>query len=657
MVAGLPSGDRGAGVGDRTQPESVSDASEEEARNARSVRCNLRQKREMHVNASEMTQVGQPTHWVHRMPYGAELQKGGVRFRLWAPEAESLSVVLDGGAEPLPMERQNDGWYERTVAEAHEGTRYQFRLPDGRLVADPASRYQPEDVAGQSEVIDPAAYAWETAGWRGRTWAETVIYELHVGTFTPEGTFRAAIGKLDHLRELGVTALEIMALGDFPGRWNWGYDGVLLYAPDSTYGRPEDLKALIDEAHGHGIQVFLDVVYNHFGPEGNCLLEYAPEILTDKYETAWGQALNFECCGETRALIIHNALYWVEEFQVDGLRFDASHAMIDASPKHVLDELAERVRAAAPGREVHLILEEEHNIGKRLCRDAGGCANGFTAQWNHDLQRLIGFAVAPEWVCGEDPGGETDKLRKALAEGFVVHAQELDAEAKPDREASVHVPPTAFVAFLQSHDLVGNRIFGERIHELASAEAIRAVASLYLLLPQTPMLFMGEEWGATSRFPYFCDYKGELAKEVREGRRKQFAETMENCDAAELDKVPDPQAEETFRCAKLRWDELGEPAHEVWLGWYREALRVRREVIAPLLPRIGTDEYTYEIVGPRALVIRWQLRDGGELRLAVNLCDGGREFPEVGGRVVMQTGEGWRGGKMAAWSVVWSVAD
>ncbi len=596
--------------------------------------------------------------WVHAMPFGAApAPDGGVRFRIWAPEAGSLDLVIEGRAETLPMQRQKDGWYERVVLDADAGTRYQFQLPDGRKVADPASRYQPEDAEGPSEVVDATAYSWKSTAWRGRPWNEMILYELHVGTFTPEGTFRAAITKLDHLRDLGVTAIEVMAIADFPGRRNWGYDGVLWYAPDSTYGRPEDLKALVEAAHERGIQVILDVVYNHFGPQGNCLLEYAPQILTDKYQTAWGQALNFDgdCSEQTREFIIHNALYWIEEFQMDGLRFDASHAMIDASPKHVLDELAERVRAAAPGREIHLILEEEHNIGQRLRRDADGCPEDFTAQWNHDLQRLIGMAVAPEWVCAEDPGGETDKLRKALAEGFVVHAQELDAEGDPGRAASVHVPPGAFVAFLQSHDLVGNRIFGERIHELASPEAVRAVASLYLLLPQTPMLFMGEEWGATSRFPYFSDYRGQLAKDVREGRRKQFAETMQDRDPKELDKVPDPQAEQTFLCAKLKWGELDEARHQEWLEWYREMLRVRGQEIAPLLGRIGTDAYSHEIVGPRALVIRWRLNGGGELRLAMNLCDGERAFPEVGGRIVMQTGEGWRDGRMGAWSVVWSV--
>ena len=594
--------------------------------------------------------------WVHAMPFGAALEEGGgVRFRLWAPAASSLALAIEGRAEALPMTRERDGWYERVVADAEAGTRYQYQLPDGRKVADPASRYQPEDAEGVSEVIDAAAYGWKDLLWRGRPWHETVIYELHIGAFTPEGTFLAAIGRLDHLRDLGVTALEIMAIADFPGRRNWGYDGVLLYAPDSTYGRPEELKQLVEAAHERGLQVFLDVVYNHFGPQGNCLLEYAPQILTDKYETAWGQALNFDGDGsaQTRAFIIHNALYWVEEFQMDGLRFDASHAMFDASPKHVLDELAERVRAAAPGREIHLILEEEHNVAQRLQRNSEGCPEDFTAQWNHDLQRLIGLAVAPEWVCGEDPGGETDKLRKALAEGFVVHAQELDAENTAGRARPVHVPPTAFVAFLQSHDLVGNRVFGERIHELASPEAIRAAASLYLLLPQTPMLFMGEEWGATSRFPYFSDYRGQLAKDVREGRRKQFAETQQTDDPKELDRVPDPQADQTFLCAKLRWAELDEAPHGEWLAWYREMLRVRRESVAPLLARIGTDAYSHEIVAPRSLVIRWRLLGGGELRLAANLCDRERAFPEVGGRVLSQVGEGWRDGRMAPWTVIW----
>ncbi len=597
---------------------------------------------------------------VHRMPFGTELlEGGGVRFRLWAPEVDSLALAIKGRDRPEPMEQAGGGWYERIVLDVRPGARYQFVLPDGRRVADPASRFQPEDAEGPSEVIDPGAYRWKQTGWRGRPWTETVIYEMHVGTFTPEGSFRAAIGKLNHLRELGVTAIELMAIGDFPGRWNWGYDGVLLYAPDSTYGRPENLKALVEAAHDHGIQIFLDVVYNHFGPQGNCLLEYAPEILTDRYETAWGQALNFdgECCEETRELIIHNAIYWIEEFQMDGLRLDASHAIIDASPKHVLDELAERVRAAAPERQIHLILEEEHNVAQRLVRDAEGRPEDYSAQWNHDLQRLIGFASSPEWLRDDDPGGETGKLGKALAEGFVIAAQEEDRKGDPGHRASIHVPPRAFVAFLQSHDLIGNRIFGERIHELAKSEAIRAVASLYLLLPQTPMLFMGEEWGATSHFPYFCDYRGDLARQVREGRCKQFAETQQDCGPGELDQVPDPQAEATFLSAKLDWEEMADPKHSEWLDWYRSALRVRRETIAPLLLRIGTDQSSFEVVAPRTLAIRWRLNGGGELCLGVNVGERAWKSPQPRGEVLWQQGPGWKDGSLGPWSVVWSLVD
>ena len=593
------------------------------------------------------------------MPFGTELvaNGGGVLFRLWAPEVRSLALAIAGRDGTLAMTPREGGWYELTVPEAAAGTRYHFVLPDGREVADPASRFQPEDAEGPSEVIDPEAYAWKQTDWRGRRWIDTVVYEMHVGTFTPEGSFRAAIGKLDHLRDLGVTAIELMAIGDFPGRWNWGYDGVLLYAPDSTYGRPEDLKALVEAAHEHGIQVFLDVVYNHFGPQGNCLLEYAPEILTDRYETAWGQALNFDgdCCEETRELIIHNAIYWIEEFQMDGLRLDASHAIIDASPRHVLDELAERVRAAAPERQIHLILEEEHNVAQRLVRDAEGHPEDYTAQWNHDLQRLIGFASSPEWLHDDDPEGETEKLRKALAEGFVIAAQEEDAKGEPGRVPSTHVPPRAFVAFLQSHDLVGNRIFGERIAELASVEAIRAVASVYLLLPQTPMLFMGEEWGSTSHFPYFCDYRGELAKQVREGRCKQFEETQQDCGPGKLDQMPDPQAEGTFLAAKLRWADLDEPAHRDWLSWYQSVLSVRREAIAPLLMRIGIDQASHQVVAPRALTICWRLEGGGELRLAANLGERQWEFPQPPGEVLWQQGPGWKNGSMGPWSVIWSM--
>ena len=309
---------------------------------------------------------------MHHMPFGAEIQLDGmVRFRVWAPEAPSLRLALENCAELLPMKPVMNGWHELTTAAAKTGSRYRFVLPGGLHVPDPVSRFQPEDVDGPSAVTDPRSFVWQTQNWYGRPWAETVLYELHIGTFTPEGTFRAAVGKLDHLSALGITAIEIMSVGDFPGARNWGYDGVLLYAPDSSYGTPDDLKHLVDAAHQRDIQVIVDVVYNHFGPEGNYIPQLFPDICTDRYSTPWGQALNFDSRhGErTREFIIHNALYWIEEFRMDGLRLDAVHAIIDSSSIHVLDELARQVRSVTFDRHVHLILESDDTMWIRLIRD------------------------------------------------------------------------------------------------------------------------------------------------------------------------------------------------------------------------------------------------------------------------------------------------
>lgn len=309
------------------------------------------------------------------MPFGAELRPDGrVRFRLWAPSHAVINLELDGAAELLVMQASGDGWHELITDRARSGTRYRFMLPDGLRVPDPMSRYQPEDVHGPSEVIDPASFVWRDTDWQGRPWEEAVVYELHVGTFTPEGTFCAAIGKLDHLAALGITAIEIMPIADFPGRWNWGYDGVLPYAPDSNYGRPEDLKALVEAAHKRNLMVLLDVVYNHFGPEGNYLHAIACEAFTDRHQTPWGAAINLDGPDSTpvRAFFVHNALFWIEEFHLDGLRLDAVHAIIDDSQKHLLEELAEQVHAAVPDRPIHLVLENEENQTSRLVRGEDG---------------------------------------------------------------------------------------------------------------------------------------------------------------------------------------------------------------------------------------------------------------------------------------------
>lgn len=496
---------------------------------------------------------------VHTMPFGAQVYPdGSVCFRLWAPGQERIALVLEGDAIKLPMTPLADGWHERVIDRVAPGRRYRFELADGLRVPDPALRHQPEDVHGPNEVIDPRAYRWSDGAWRGLPWTEAVVYELHVGSFTPEGTFRALIEKLDHLVELGVTAIELMPIADFPGARNWGYGGVLPFAPDASYGRPEDLKALVDAAHAKGLMVFLDVVYNRFGPEGNYLPVYAPPFFTDRHKTPWGDAVNFDGASSrpVREFVIHNALYWIEEFHLDGLRLDAVHAIIDDSPKHILEELAERVRALADERRIHLILENEENEARRLEREFSGHARWYTAQWNDDVHHFLHTAAT-----GENAGyygdyqGEVDKLGRALTEGFAFQGEMMEYRDEPRGEPSGHLPPTAFVAFIQNHDQVGNRAFGERITATAPAEAVRAIAAVYLLSPQIPMLFMGEEWAAAQPFPFFCDFDEELAAAVREGRREEFARFPE---------FQDPKARAYLRPdgrrhVSLRQTRLGRP--------------------------------------------------------------------------------------------------
>ena len=590
-------------------------------------------------------------------PFGAELQHaGGVQFRLWAPAAQSVRLELQGGAELLPLNDAGDGWHELTTSQAGVGTRYQFVLPDDTRIPDPASRYQPEDVHGPSEVIDPANYKWRDAVWCGRPWREAVLYEAHIGSFTAQGTFRAAIERLDHLAKLGVTALEIMPIADFPGRWNWGYDGALLYAPDSTYGRPEDLKALVDAAHARGISVLLDVVYNHFGPDGNYLPVYAPQIYTDRHKTPWGDAVNYDgdSSGPVREFIIHNALYWIEEFHLDGLRLDAVHAIIDESPKHLLDELAQRVRAATTDRPVHLILENEENSASRLSRHSDLTPVDYTAQWNDDVHHTLHVAATGEGAgYYADYLGDTEKLGRSLAEGFAFQGEVMEFRGSARGEPSAHLPPEAFVSFIQNHDQIGNRAFGDRLSETAPKPVLRALAAIYLLLPQVPMLFMGEEWATTQPFPFFCDFDGELAAAVSAGRREEFAHFPQFQDETTRSRIPVPEALSTFALSKLDWDNLAAPEHAEWLDWYTRVLEVRRERVLPLhITRSGE----YEVVGSGAVILRWQGKDGDVLTLEANLSDTPVSCPhERAGAVIWQEGSHIKSTDLEAWTVRWTI--
>jgi maltooligosyltrehalose trehalohydrolase len=561
------------------------------------------------------------------MPFGAEvLPDGRTRFRLWAPSASAIELVLaDGrGSRVMSMPKQSGGWRE-VVADAAPGTRYSYRI-DGKLdVPDPASRYNPEDVHAPSVIVDPAAYEWPDEEWRGRPWCEAVVYELHVGTFSPDGTFRGVERRLDYLADLGVTAIELMPLADFPGKRNWGYDGALQYAPDATYGTPEDLKRLVAAAHSRGIMVLVDVVYNHFGPEGNYLYAYAAPFFTERHKTAWGAAINFDepDSRPVRDFFIHNALYWLEEYHVDGLRFDAVHAIVDDSKPHILVELAEQVRNG-PGRDrhIHLVLENDHNQARYLAY-AAGMPRWYNAQWNDDQHHAWHVLLT-----GEKDGYYADyaqdtskQLGRTLGEGF---AYQGDISAfrggEPRGEPSAHLPPAAFVTFLQNHDQIGNRALGERLVTLTTPERLRAATAGWLLAPAPPMLFMGEEFAASTPFLFFCDFEPELAEAVTKGRRREFRGFAQFAGASER-VIPDPSHPDTFERSKLDWLSLERPEHAAWLDLYKKLLALRREHIVPRLTRMDGHTGRYTILGDAALTVTWKLADGSTLELRLNLSD------------------------------------
>lgn len=562
------------------------------------------------------------------------------------------------------MAAESAGWFELVTDLATAGTRYRFRIDGGALVPDPASRYQPDDVHGPSMVVDPGAWEWQDAGWHGRPWAETVIYELHVGAFSAQGSFAAVREKLDHLVSLGVTAIELMPIADFPGARNWGYDGVYLFAPDGRYGSPEDLKALIDAAHARGLMVFLDVVYNHFGPEGNYLHIYAPQFFTQRHVTPWGDAINYDVQDSTwvRQFFIHNTLYWLEEYHFDGLRFDAVHAIQDDTQPDILTELAERVRHTfGDRRHIHLALENDRNDPRYLTRDTERSPCWYVAQWNDDIHHALHVLLT-----GETGGYYEDyaddplaHLARCLAEGFAYQGEPSTHRGdEPRGQSSAHLPPTAFVSFLQNHDQIGNRAFGERIDMLAEPRRVRAALALLLLAPQPPLLFMGQEWGSQQPFPFFCDFGPELAKSVVSGRRQEFARFPEFSDPDARARIPNPMDTATFDQAVLDWTARDRPAHARRLALHRELLALRRRELMPRLHGIDGGHTDLERLGEQAVSVRWMLGDGSRLILFANLGDEeltGVELPS--GPVLYTTHdaalESQNTSRMPPWSVFW----
>jgi malto-oligosyltrehalose trehalohydrolase len=606
----------------------------------------------------------------HDMPFGATvLPEGGVRFGLWAPACRSVAVEITDGktARRLAMSADREGLFQVEDPEARAGERYVYLLDGEQRVPDPASRFQPDDVHGASEIIDPAAYPWRDANWKGRRWEEAVLYELHVGAFSPDGNFDGVKKHLDHLVNLGVTAIELMPLSDWPGGRNWGYDGVFPFAPDATLGGPRQLKSLIETAHGRGLMVFLDVVYNHFGPEGNYLGLYAPPFFTDRHMTPWGAAIDFEGTKSrmVREFFIHNALYWLEEFGLDGLRFDAVHAIIDASNPDFLTELAAHIHARFDAeRPVHLVLENDKNEARYLARNEERRVLHYAAQWNDDFHH-----AAHVLLTGETEGYYSDyrdqpasALGRALAEGFVYQGEpSAHRHCEPRGEISSHLPPTAFVNFIQNHDQIGNRAFGDRIDELAEAEAVEAGLAVLLLAPSPPLLFMGQEWGTLRPFPFFTDWKGEMADLVREGRRREFASFAEFRDEQARAKIPDPNAVGTFTAARLDWNEPSRIRENVRLALCAELLKLRRNEVLPLILRLKGGNGRFAPFGKGGVIVEWRIDGDMALRVTANLSPDSEPDPlaRQRGRIIYSTRRlnvRPNGGNIPPWWVIWEVS-
>jgi len=563
----------------------------------------------------------------HAMPFGAESRAdGSVRFRLWAPAATRVEVVLDGVRDRLPMQRVDSGFFELVTPRAGAGSRYRYRIDDQLDVPDPASRSNPDDPQGASEVVDPRAFDWRDDSWKGRPWHEAVIYELHVGAFTPTGSFVAAIERLPYLSTLGVTAIELMPLADFPGTRGWGYDGVLPFAPDASYGTPDELKRLVEAAHGHGLMIFLDVVYNHFGPEGNYLHAYAPTFFSDRHQTLWGKAIGFD--GEhsrvVRDFFIHNTLYWLEEYRFDGLRYDAVNAIRDSSQPHILEEIAAAAHAG-PGSErlVHLVLENDDNAAHYLRPREAAL---YRAQWNDDAHHALHVLAT-----GERDGYYADyvprpaaHLARCLAEGFDYQgAVSAFRHGRHRGEPSSSLPPTAFVNFLQNHDQIGNRAFCERITALAPERVVRCLTAILLLAPQPPLLFMGQEYGAATPFQFFCAFDEKLGAAVARGRREEFARFAGFASAAERERIPDPNDPATFARSRLDWSELEAPPHAAWHGFHRALLKLRHRHIIPLLTRLPGGAGTRRSLSDTAFEVVWRSERGERLTLFANVGETG----------------------------------
>lgn len=541
---------------------------------------------------------------------GAVATDKGTCFKLWAPQAGEAEIVIMGDAAPVrrvPLQALPEGWHEGTDAEGMPGDRYKIRLAGIDMdLPDPASRWQPEGPHGPSMVIDSRSFSWTDGGWQRPAMRDLVIYELHIGTFTPEGTFKAAIEKLPHVKELGVNAIELMPVAEFAGLRNWGYDGVCLFAPAHAYGHPDDLRALVNEAHRQGIAVILDVVYNHFGPDGNYLALFIGDYLDEEAKTPWGGAIRYghpDFAG-LRQMLVCNVQYWMREFHIDGFRLDATHAIQDGSPVHVLQEVTAAVHAAGG-----FIIAEDCRNDARLCEPQSAGGLGFDAVWADDFHHVLRVGQTGE-TAGYygDFRGSAEELCEVLEAGWLYQGQHSASMGVPRGTPSRHLAPSCFITCISNHDQAGNRAFGERLHESVSPAAYRALSALLCLSPFTPMLFMGQEWAASSPFLFFTDHGSDLGKLITAGRRGEFAAFPE-FSGESLHQIPDPQLEQTFQQSKLRWAELGQAQHaQIW-QLYRECLRLRKTI--PLLRGQGRRAWRVRRLPGDVIVLHYEGDEGG----------------------------------------------
>ena len=557
---------------------------------------------------------------VRRLPVGAELlPDGGVHFRVWAPKPRKVALVLESGSRQIiQLTSEDRGYFSGVVPTAKAGDLYRFAL-DGseKLYPDPVSRFQPEGPHGPSQVVDPRRFTWSDRTWKGIAPDRVVLYEMHVGTFTPEGTWAAAEQKLPHLKELGITCLEIMPVADFPGRFGWGYDGVNQFAPTRLYGKPDEFRHFIDRAHELGIAAILDVVYNHFGPDGNYLMAFAPDYFSNKHKTDWGEAINFDGQNNepVREFFLANAQYWIEEFHLDGFRFDATQNIYDDSPNHVLGQITRRARGAASGRSIYLVAENEPQE-TRVVRplDQGGF--GMDALWNDDFHHSAGASLTGHnEAYYSDYLAHPQELISAVKWGYLFQGQHSTWQKKRRGTPALDLPPTAFVNFIENHDQLANLVHGRRTHEVAASGRLRAITTLMLLAPQTPMLFQGQEFAASAIFSYFADHAPDLANLVRKGRIEFLSQFPSAAGPDAVQCVPDPSDLATFQKCKLDWSER-ERNHQMW-DLHKDLLKLRRE--DPVFRDIRPRAVDGAVIGVEALALRFFGLAGDDRLLLVNL--------------------------------------